>query len=112
MRTTSSFCILHLCRIANLLPEVAAEVLRRPHISLAPQKRRHLQIHTGQLYEPRNMLRIELHQKIDIALRRCVAAQNGSEKRQPLYVVAPAEISDFLAGEVGAVFVCLAHMML
>jgi hypothetical protein len=77
----------------NLVTEVAGEEAGRVQVHLATEEGRQLTFHVEE-GQARDVGRLELDQDVDVARKREVAPQHRPEERQPLDVVAPAEVCE------------------
>lgn len=66
---------------------------------MAADELRKLDLHSGERNEPRNVVRVELDQHVDVAVGREVVSEDGPEQRQTVDVVLTAEAFDLLGAE-------------
>ncbi len=91
-RIASSGRILNLGRPHDLVAEMAAEVLGRSEVDPSVAEHgREFGFHPGEPDEPRFLSRLELDQKVYIAVRTGRASECRAEQGEPADVMAPAE---------------------
>src|SRR5208337_3729827 len=92
MRTASSGGILHLGGAHHLVPKIAAEVAGRPQIDLAPaEQRRKLAGDARKSYQAGRGARLELDQKIDVAIGPRCALEPRAEQGEATDAIALTE---------------------
>ena len=91
MRIRSSFRILDLRSIENVLPEVSAQLRRCPQIHLSPQDIGKFHLHSCQANKADNLFRLEFDQHVYVACRAEIIPENGSEEGKLFDAIPSAE---------------------
>jgi hypothetical protein len=104
MRVKSSFRILHLRSIENVLPEVSAQLRRCPQIDLAPQDIGKFHFHSCQANKADNRSRHEFDQHVYIACRTEIIPEDGSEEGELFDAIPSAEGINLTFGNVNVNF--------
>src|SRR5918999_190083 len=106
-RTRSSFCILDTGGGEDFVAEIAAKLVGSAQIDLStPEKFRKLSLHSTQIEQagPR-LVRMELDQKVDIAILPKPTLQSRTEQRESPYSISFAEIGNLVSRQVAIFFI-------
>ena len=86
--------------LQHLIPEVLTNGQGRFHVqSATADELRKLDLHSGGGNQPRNGVRVELDQHVDLAVGNEVVSEDGPEESQTLDVMLAAEAFDLLGTE-------------
>lgn len=81
--------------LADGVAEVAAQVIRCPHLDLTTtQECSQLQLHLGATQQARFAARLELQEHVDVTVAAEVCSQTRAEQRQSADVVPLAELCE------------------
>src|ERR1039458_10395233 len=89
-RTRSGLFILNQCGGQDFVPKISAQIARRAQVHFSAQHPAKFALHLHDAEQTGNMLTLELHQHIHVAVGSKTVREDGPEEREFADVVLPA----------------------